>query len=148
VISREGDQQPPAHAVADAAGARRVGAHAVDEVAPRLVHLAQELLVAVLGLQIRAHPDVVGARDAEHVEQIGREHVEAEAREAVGVDLVVGGDPVGVVDHQDARPLAGPFRLHHVAGDAVLLLREHSRDDVHARSLIETRQWMRSSSGG
>ena len=96
----------------------------------------------------RAHADVGGARDAEHVEQIGREHVEAEAREAIGVDLVVGGDAVGVVDHENARPLAGPFRLSHVAGDAVLLLGEHSRDDVHARSLTETRQWMRSSSGG
>ena len=127
---------------------RRIGVHAVDEVAPGLVHLAQELVVAVLGLEIGAHADVVGARDAEHVEEIGREHVEAETGDAISVDLVVGGDPVGVVHHQDARPLAGTLGLRHVAGDAVLLLREHSRDDVHARSLIETRQWMRSSSGG
>jgi hypothetical protein len=127
----------------------RVGAHAVDQIAPRLVHLAEELVVAVLGLQIRAHADVGGARDAEHVEEIGREHVEAEAREAVGVDLVVRGHPVGVVDHEDARPLAGRVRMRHVAGDAVLLLRDQAGDHVHAlRSLIETRQWIRSSSGG
>ena len=138
VIGRERDQEPPAHAVADAAGARGIGVHAVDQIAPGLVHLAQELLVAVLGLQIGAGADVVGARDAEHVEEIGREHVEAQAGQPVGVDLVVGGDPVGVVHHQDAGPLAGALGMRHVAGDAVLLLRDHACDDVHVPSLIET----------
>jgi len=124
-------------------------AHAIDQVAPGLVHLTQELVVAVLGLEIGTHADVSRARDAEHVEQIGREHVEAEARQAIGVDLVVCGHAVGVVDHQDAGLLAGSVGVRHVAGDAVLLLRDHAGHDVHApRSLIETRQWIRSSSGG
>jgi hypothetical protein len=114
-----------------------VGVHAVDQIAPGLVHLAQELLVTVLGLQIGAGADVVGARDAEHVEEIGREHVEAQAGQPVGVDLVVGGDPVGVVHHQDAGPLAGALGMCDVARDAVLLLRDHAADDVHVSSLIE-----------
>ena len=83
-----------------------------------------------------------------HVEEIGREHVEAEAGQAVGVDLVIGGHPVRVVDHQDTRPRPGRVGMRQVAGDAVLLLRDHSRHDVHVRSFIETRQWIRSSSGG
>ncbi len=102
----------------------------------------------MLGLEIRAHADVGGARDAEHVEEVRREHVEAEAGETIGVDLVVRGHAVGVVDHEDARPPARRVRMRHVPGNTVLLLRHHARDDVHVRSLIETRQWIRSSSGG
>jgi hypothetical protein len=102
--------------MADGARALRIGLHAVDQVAPRLFHLAEELRVRMLRLQIRAGADVIRARHPEHVEQAGHEHVEAEQGEPVRVDLVVGGDPVGVVHHEDAGPASRPFRMRHVAG--------------------------------
>src|SRR5215510_39479 len=133
VVGGEGDEEPPAHAVADAPGARGVRAHAIDEIAPRLVHLAEELGVRVLGLEVRPHADVIRARHAEHVEEARHEHVEGEGGESVRVDLVVGGDTVGVMHHEDARALARTRRLRHVAGEAVVFLGEHAGDS-HERA--------------
>jgi hypothetical protein len=155
VIRGERNQETAAHAVADRGGARRVGAHALDEVMPRLVHLAEELAVGVFRLQLGALADVRRPRDAEHVEEARYEHIEPELGETIGVDLVVGRDAMSVVHHQDPGSLAEPLGMRHVAGNPVLLERDHARDDRHfasplrsARSLIETRQWTRSSSGG
>ena len=50
MVGGERDQQPSAHAVADARRARRIGVHPADQVLPRLVHLAEEFRVPVLGL--------------------------------------------------------------------------------------------------
>src|SRR5262245_34331827 len=39
-----------------------------------------------------------------------------------------------VMGHQDAGALARPLGMRHVAGNAVLLLRDHACDDVHVPS--------------
>src|SRR5215467_2601796 len=126
VVGGEGDEEPPAHAVADASRARGVRAHAVHEIAPRLVHLAEELRVGVLGLEVRPHADVIRARHPEHVEEARHEHVEAEAGEPVRVDLVVGGDAMGVMHHENARAPSLAFWMRHVAREAVVFLSEHA----------------------
>src|SRR5262250_1170689 len=128
VVDGEGNKEPPAHAVTDAPRARGVRAHAVHEIAPRLVHLAEKLRVGVLGLEVRPHADRIRARRPEHVEEARHEHVEAESGQPVRVDLVVGGDAVGVVHHEDARAPSLAFRMRHVAGDAVVFLGEHASD--------------------
>src|SRR5215813_863304 len=128
VVGGEGDEEPAAHAVADASRARGVRAHAVHEISPRLVHLAEELRIRVLGLEVRSHADGIRARHPEHVEEARHEHVEAEGGESVRIDLVVGGDAVGVMHHEDTGPLAWAIGLRHVARDAVVFLREHARN--------------------
>src|SRR5215471_6228361 len=128
VVGGEGDEEPAAHAVTDASRPRRVRAHAVLEIAPRLVHLAEKLRVGVLGLEVRSHADGIRARHPEHVEEARHEHVEAERGEPVRIDLVVGSDAVGVVHHEDAWPLAWAVGLRQVAGDAVVFLGEHASD--------------------
>jgi hypothetical protein len=67
-------------------------------------------------LEVGALADVVRPREAEHVEEARDENVEAEAGEPIGVDLVVGGDAMGVVHHHDPRPRTRRLRMRHVAG--------------------------------
>src|SRR5499427_11162086 len=128
VVGGEGDEESPAHAVADASRARGVRAHAVHEIAPRLVHLAEELRVGVLGLKVRSHADLGRARHPEHVEEARHEHVEAEGGEPVRVDLVVGGDAMRVMHHENARAPSLALGPCHVAGEAVVFLGEHASD--------------------
>src|SRR5206468_7572189 len=45
IVGGEGDEESATHAVTDGARALRIGRHAVDQVAPRLFHLAEELRV-------------------------------------------------------------------------------------------------------
>jgi hypothetical protein len=80
-------------------------------------------------LEIGAEADVVRAGHAEHVEEARRKDVEAEGRQPVRVDLVVGGDAVGVVHHQDAGVRALSLGIRRVARDPILFLREQARDD-------------------
>src|SRR5215510_11004434 len=128
VVGGERNEEPPPHAVTDASRAPGVRAHAVHEIAPRLVHLAEKLRVGVLGLEVRPHTDVSRARHPEHVEEARHEHVEAESGQPVRVDLVVGGDAMGVVHHEDAGPPSLAFGMRHVTGDAVVFLGEHASD--------------------
>src|SRR6266508_226905 len=107
---------------------------ALDEIAPGLVHLAEELTVRVLGLQVGAAADVVRAWNAEHVKQARGEDVEAEGGESVRVDLVVGGDAVRVVNDQDPGTLASPLGVRHVTANPIVLLRQHAGYDRHRRS--------------
>jgi hypothetical protein len=101
---------------------------------PGLAHLLEKLAVGMLRLQVGALADVSRARDPEHVEQVGNKDVEPEHCEPVRVDLVVGREARGVVGHHDAGPMTGAFRVRHVAGNAILLLRELACDDSHLRS--------------